>query len=124
MYLMRHKSDAFDMFKVFKAEVENQLEKHIKILRSDRDREYLSGEFQQYLIYNGIISQFSAPGTPQQNGVAEMRNKILLDMVRSMLSYSTLPNSFWGYALQTAMYILNDVLSKSVPQTPHELWTG
>ena len=45
-------------------------------------------------------------------------------MVRSMLSYSTLPISFWGYALQTAMYILNDVPSKSVPQTPHELWTG
>ena len=64
---MRHKSDAFDMFKVFKAEVEKQLEKHIKILRFDRDEEYLSGEFQQYLIDNGIISQFSAPSTPQQN---------------------------------------------------------
>ncbi|KAK0594610.1 hypothetical protein LWI29_035421 [Acer saccharum] len=45
-------------------------------------------------------------------------------MVRSMLSYSTLPISFWGYALQTAIYILNDVPSKSVPKTPHELWTG
>ena len=45
VYLLRHKSDAFDMFKAFKAEVENQLE-HIKILRSDRGREYLSGEFQ------------------------------------------------------------------------------
>ncbi|KAK0594590.1 hypothetical protein LWI29_005899 [Acer saccharum] len=60
VYLMRHKSDAFDMFKAFKAEVENQLEKHIKILRSDRGGEYLSGEFQQYLIDNGIVSQFSA----------------------------------------------------------------
>ncbi|KAK0593870.1 hypothetical protein LWI29_024792 [Acer saccharum] len=124
VYLMRHKSDAFDMFKTFKAEVENQLEKHIKILRSDRGGEYLSGEFQQYLIDNGIVSQFSAPGTPQQNGVAERRNRTLLDMVRSMLSYSTLPISFWGYALQTAIYILNDVPSKSVPKTPHELWTG
>ncbi|KAK1570844.1 hypothetical protein Q3G72_007904 [Acer saccharum] len=124
VYLMRHKSDAFDMFKAFKAEVENQLEKHIKILRSDRGGEYLSSEFQQYLIDNGIVSQFSAPGTPQQNGVAERRNRTLLDMVRSMLSYSTLPISFWGYALQTAIYILNDVPSKSVPKTPHELWTG
>ncbi|KAK0576062.1 hypothetical protein LWI29_011265 [Acer saccharum] len=124
VYLMRHKSDAFDMFKAFKAEVENQLENHIKILRSDRGGEYLSGEFQQYLIDNGIVSQFSAPGTPQQNGVAERRNRTLLDMVRSMLSYSTLPISFWGYALQTAIYILNDVPSKSVPKTPHELWTG
>ncbi|KAI9180050.1 hypothetical protein LWI28_000646 [Acer negundo] len=124
VYLMRHKSDAFDMFKAFKAEVENQLEKHIKILRSDRGGEYLSGDFQQYLIDNGIVSQFSAPGTPQQNRVAERRNRTLLDMVRSMLSYSTFPISFWGYALQTAIYILNDVPSKSVPKTPHELWTG
>ena len=56
--------------------------------------EYLSGEFQQYLIDNGIVSQFSAPGTPQQNGVAERRNKTLSDMIRSMLSYSMLLNSF------------------------------
>ncbi|KAK0584275.1 hypothetical protein LWI29_010398 [Acer saccharum] len=124
VYLMRHKSDAFDMFKAFKVEVENQLEKHIKILRSDRGGEYLFGEFQIYLIDNGIISQFSALGTPQQNGVAERRNRTLLDMVRYMLSYSTLTNSFWGYALQTAIYILNDLPSKSIPQTSHELWTG
>ena len=91
---MKHKSDALDMFKAFKAEVENQLEKHIKILRSDRGGEYLSGEFQQYLIDNGIISQFSTPGTPQQNGVAERRNRTLLNMVRLMLSFSTLPVSF------------------------------
>ncbi|KAK0587100.1 hypothetical protein LWI29_017300 [Acer saccharum] len=65
VYLMRHKSDAFDSFKAFKAKVEKQLEKHIKILRSDRGGEYLSREFQQYLIDNGIISQFYALGTPQ-----------------------------------------------------------
>ncbi|KAL5760753.1 hypothetical protein ACOSP7_019243 [Xanthoceras sorbifolium] len=93
-YLMRHKSDAFDMFKAFKVEVENHLEKHIKILRFDHGGEYLSGEFQQYLIDSAIISQFSAPGTPQQNGVGERRNTTLLHMVRSMLSYSMLPNSF------------------------------
>lgn len=55
--------------------------------------------------------------------MAERRNRTLLDMVRSMLSYSTLPISFWGYALQTAIYILNVVPSKSVPETPYELWT-
>ena len=45
-------------------------------------------------------------------------------MVRSMLSYSDLPVSFWGYALDTAQYILNLVPSKSVPTTPYELWSG
>ena len=60
--------------------------------------------------------------TPQQNGVAERRNRTLLDIVKSTMSYSTLPISFWGYALNTAMYLLNLVPSKSVPKTPVELW--
>ena len=66
----------------------------------------------------------NAPGTPQQNGVAKRRNMTLLVMVRSLLSYLTLPISFWGYALNTAMYLLNLVLSKSIPKTPVELWIG
>ena len=64
----------------------------------------------------------TAPGTSQQNGVAERRNRTLLDMVRSMLSYSTLPISFRGYALNTTMYLLNLVPSKSIPKTLLELW--
>ena len=63
----------------------------------------------------------TAPGTPQQNGIAERRNRTLLDMARSMLSYSTLPISFWGYALNIAIYLLNLVPSKSVLITPVEL---
>ena len=98
--------------------------KHIQTLRSDRGGEYLSAEFIKYLSESGITSQYSAPGTPQQNGVAERRNRTLLEMVRSMLSYSDLPFSFWGYALETANYTLNLVPSKSVPLTPSELWTG
>ena len=64
------------------------------------------------------------PGTPQQNDVAERRNRTLMEMVRSMMSYSSVPISLWGEALKTAMYILNRVPSKAVPKTPFELWTG
>jgi len=81
-------------------------------------------KFQNYLMECGIVSQLSAPGTPQQNGVSERRNRTLLDMVRSMMSYAHLPNSFWGYAVQTAVYILNCVPSKSVSETPLKLWNG
>ena len=84
----------------------------------------MSIEFVSFLNEHGILSQFSALGTPQQNGVAERRNRTLLDMVRSMMSLSTLPLSFWGYALETAAYILSMVSSKSVPKTPMEMWTG
>jgi hypothetical protein len=64
------------------------------------------------------------PDDPQQNEVAERCNRTLMDMVRSMLSYSTLPISLWIEALKTAVHILNRVLSKSVPKTPYEMWTG
>ena len=95
VYLMKWKSETFENFKEFRAEVENQLGKHMKAIRFDRGGEYFIGDFKDYLTENGIISQFTALGTPQQNGVAERWNRTLLDMVRSMLSYSTLPISFW-----------------------------
>ena len=73
---------------------------------------------------NGIVAQYSTPGEPQQNGVAGRRNRTLMDMVRSMISYSTLQLSLWMEALKTAIHILDKVSRKSVPKTPYELWTG
>jgi hypothetical protein len=60
---------------------------------------------------------------PQQNGVAEKHNRTLMDMVRSMLSYSTLPISLWMEDLKIVVHILNRVLSKLVPKIPYEIWT-
>ncbi|KAK9027896.1 hypothetical protein V6N11_067717 [Hibiscus sabdariffa] len=88
----------------------------------DRVREYLS--LDKLLKECGIVSQLTPPDTPQWNGVYERRNRTLLDMVRSMMSHNDLPNSFWGYALETAAFTLNSVPSKSVQKTPHEMWTG
>ncbi|KAA0041242.1 gag/pol protein [Cucumis melo var. makuwa] len=121
LYLMEHKSEALEKFKEYKAEVENLLSKKIKILRSDRGEEYMDLRFQDYMIEHEIQSQLLAPGTPQQNGVTEKRNRTLLDMVRSMMSYTQLPSSFWGYAVETAVHILNNVPLKSVSETPFEL---
>ncbi|KAK8563377.1 hypothetical protein V6N12_035525 [Hibiscus sabdariffa] len=69
-------------------------------------------------------NELTPPGTPQWNGVSERRNRTLLDMVRSMMSHTDLPTSFWGYALETTAFTLNRVPSKSVQKTPHEMWTG
>ncbi|KZV22848.1 hypothetical protein F511_19440 [Dorcoceras hygrometricum] len=124
LYLMKHKSESFERFKEFKAEVENQLGKSIKALRSDRGGEYLSAEFQHYLKENGILAQWTLPATPQLNGVAEHRNRTLMDMVRSMMSFTELPTSFWGYALETAVMLLNNVHTKAVDKTPYEMWMG
>ena len=94
LYLMRRKSEAFEKFKEYRAKTEKRLNICLKTLRSNRGDEYLFGEFRDYFSEQGITSQLSAPGVPQQNGVAERRNITLMDMVRSMMSYSYLPNSF------------------------------
>ncbi|KAL0411522.1 UNVERIFIED_CONTAM: hypothetical protein Slati_3741900 [Sesamum latifolium] len=80
VYLMRYKTEAFGRFKEYKLEVENQTNRKIKALRSDRGGEYLSSEFIDYLKENGILSQWTPPGTPQLNRVAKRRNRTLLDM--------------------------------------------
>ena len=91
-YLMKHKSEKF---KVFQSEVENHRDKKIKFLRSDHGGEYLSYEFGLHLKQCGIVLQLTPPGTPQRNGVFERYNHTLLDMVRSMMSLTDLPQSFW-----------------------------
>ena len=62
--------------------------------------------------------------TPHLNGVSKRRNRTLLDMVRSMMGFASLLESFWGYALETACLLLNNVPSKPVNKTPYEIWTG
>ena len=120
---MRHKSRSFEKFKIFKNEVQNQLGKNIKKLRSDQGGEYLSQNFDDHLKDCGIVSQLTPPGTPEWNGVSERRNQTLLDMVSSMMSRTDLPISFWGYALEIAAFLLNRIPSKEVEKTPYELWT-
>ncbi|GKB06083.1 retrotransposon protein, putative, ty1-copia subclass [Tanacetum coccineum] len=120
VYLLKHKHEVFETFKVFQKEVENQLGKTIKSLRSDRGGEYISQEFLDHLRDHGIIAHRTPPYTPQHNGVSERRNRTLLDMVRSMMSQTTLPKSFWDYALESATRILNMVLTKKVEKIPYE----
>ncbi|KAJ9541345.1 hypothetical protein OSB04_027851 [Centaurea solstitialis] len=124
VYLMRHKSESFERFREYQNEVQNQLGRKIKFLRSDRGGEYLSDEFDNHLMECGIVSQLTPSYTPQMNGVSERRNRTLLDMVRSMMCRSTLPMSFWGHALETTAHIPNKAPTKSVEKTPYKLWKG
>ena len=130
--LIQEKASSLDAFKSFKSVIELKTSKRIKCVRSDRGGEYYGryneigqnlGPFARFLQECGIEAQYTMPGTPQQNGVAERRNRTLLDMVRCMLSHSSLPDFLWGDAIKTAVYILNQVPSKSVPKTPYELMT-
>ncbi|GJT21757.1 retrotransposon protein, putative, ty1-copia subclass [Tanacetum coccineum] len=124
VYLLKHKHEVFETFKVFQKEVENQLGKTIKSLRYDRGGEYMSQEFLDHLKEHGIIAHRTPPYTPQYNGVSERRNRTLLDMVCFMMSQTTLAKSFWDYALESAARILNMVPTKKVKKTPYEVWHG
>nr|GFC12248.1 retrotransposon protein, putative, Ty1-copia subclass [Tanacetum cinerariifolium] len=123
VYLLKLKHELFETFKVFQKEVENQLGKTIKSLRSDHEGEYMIQEFLDHQKDHRIIAHRTPPYTPQHNGVLERRNRTLLDMIRSMMSQTTLPNSFWDYALEIAARILNMVPTKKVEKTSYEVWT-
>nr|GEV49154.1 hypothetical protein [Tanacetum cinerariifolium] len=124
VYLIKHKSNTFEVFKKYQNKVENQLGRKIKVLRSDRGGEYLSIEFFDHLKNYGIVSQLTPSKTPQLNGVVERRNRTMLNMVRSMMCRATLPISLWGYTLETTVHILNLVPTKKVSKTPFEMWNG
>ena len=85
---------SLELLKLFKSEVENQIGKTIKALRSYRGDEYMSQEILDHLKKCGIVLQFTPPHTPQHNGVSQRRNRTLIDMVRSIMSVITLPVSF------------------------------
>ena len=103
LYLIHEKSQSLEVFKSFKVEVENQLNKRIKNVRSDRGGEYYEkydgsgeqrpGPYAKFLEECGIVPQYTIPGSPSMNGVAERRNRTLKDMIRSMISHSNLPIS-------------------------------
>nr|GEU96150.1 hypothetical protein [Tanacetum cinerariifolium] len=88
VYLFKHKHELFETFKVFQKEVENQLGKTIKLLRSDCEGEYMSQEFLDHLKDHEIIAHCTPPYMPQYNGVSERRNRTLLDMNAKFLENS------------------------------------
>nr|GEV06564.1 zinc finger, CCHC-type [Tanacetum cinerariifolium] len=119
VYLLHAKDEALDKFKIYKTQVELQQNDLIKTLRTDRGGEYYDPIFFQSV---GVIHETTAPYTPQQNGVAERKNRALKEMVNSMLSYSGLSEGFWGEAMLTACYLLNRVPNKRNKTTPYEIW--
>jgi hypothetical protein len=125
VYFLTEKLEAFVSFKNFKSLVEKATGSNIIGLRTHRGGEFTSNEFTNFCHENGIRRQLIAAYTPQQNGVAERKNRTIMNMVRSMLSEKKMPKTFWPEAVNWAIYILNQSPTFAVKdKTPEEAWSG
>nr|KYP50278.1 Retrovirus-related Pol polyprotein from transposon TNT 1-94 [Cajanus cajan] len=97
----------------------------IKCLRTDRGGEFTSSEFNEFCQKTGIKRQLTTAYTPQQNGVAERKNRTIMNLVRTLLSEKKLPKSFWPEAVNWVAYVLNRSPTLAVKnQMPEEAWSG
>ncbi|KAK2402258.1 hypothetical protein QL285_051795 [Trifolium repens] len=122
---LRVKDDAYDVFTIFCTQV--QSEKSLKILkiRSDHGGEFENEPFATYCEDHGIVHEFSAPRTPQQNGVVERKNRSLQEMARTMMHETKLAKHLWAEAVNTACYIQNRIYIRPIlNKTTYELFKG
>ncbi|GJX24931.1 retrovirus-related pol polyprotein from transposon TNT 1-94 [Tanacetum coccineum] len=122
-YFLKYKSESFDCFKKFKALVENQSGKSIKVLQTDHRGEFLSKEFYDFCDEHGILRQLTAPYTLEQNGVAERKNRTVVEMTQCMLKEKgerhklagkSHKHVFIGYCTQSKAYRLYERISKKI----------
>jgi transposase InsO family protein len=122
LYFLRKKFEVFDKFKKFKDLVENQTKKRIKVLRTDNGGEFCRNEFEEFCKKCGIEKQKTTPYTPQQNGVAEIMNKMLMEKERCMFSGVGLGQELWAEAVGIACYLVNRSPSSALnDKTPQEV---
>ncbi|KAJ9546672.1 LOW QUALITY PROTEIN: hypothetical protein OSB04_019215 [Centaurea solstitialis] len=122
VYLMRHKSESFERFKEFQNEVQNQLDRKIKFLRSDRGGEYLSDEFDNHLMECGIVSQLTPPYTPQMNGVKEKSYFTRYGTIDDVSLYAT--SLILGLCARDRSVHTEQGTNKIGEKTPYEIWKG
>ncbi|GJW23726.1 ribonuclease H-like domain-containing protein [Tanacetum coccineum] len=125
VFFLTTKDETSEILKFFIKEVENLVDKKVKIIRSDNGTEFKNKVMDDFCREKGIKREYSVARTPQQNGVAERKNRTLIEAARTMLADSKLPTTFWAEAVSTACYVQNRVLIvKPHNKTPYELFRG
>ncbi|GJY71197.1 putative ribonuclease H-like domain-containing protein [Tanacetum coccineum] len=125
VFFLASKDETSEILKTFITGIENQINHKVKIIRCDNGTEFKNSEMNQFCEMKGIKREFSVARTPQQNGVAERKNRTLIEAARTMLVDSLLPTIFWAEAINTACYVQNRVLvTKPQNKTPYELLLG
>jgi len=119
---MKNRSELFSIFQSFFHEIKTQFEISIRNLRSDNGHEYLSQSFKHFMASEGILHQTSCTYTPQQNGMAERKNRHLIETTHTLLIHGAVPSHFWGDAVFTACYLINRIPSSVLHnQVPHSI---
>ncbi|GKF04352.1 retrovirus-related pol polyprotein from transposon TNT 1-94, partial [Tanacetum coccineum] len=123
---LKNKTEAFNQFEIFSKKIQNQLGCTIVSIRTDHGREFDNEvQFGEFCNANGITHNFSAPRTPQSNGVVYRKNRTLQEMSRTMLNEQSLPQKFWCNTVDTSTYILNRILIRAIlGKTPYEILRG
>nr|GFB79899.1 putative ribonuclease H-like domain-containing protein [Tanacetum cinerariifolium] len=125
VFFLATKDETSPILKTFITGLKNQLSLTVKVIRSDNEIEFKNSNPNQLCGLKGIKREFSVFRTPQQNGIAERKNRTLIKAARTMLADSLLPIPFWAEAVNTACYVQNRVLvTKPHNKTPYELLHG
>jgi transposase InsO family protein len=125
VYFLKQKDEVFSKFEIFKALVENQSENKIKRIRTDNGGEYVNNKFKYFCEYHGIKREMTNRYTPQQNGVAERKNRTLVEMAWCMLQSKGLPLFLWAEAIDTTSHVLNRSPTTCLENiTSEEAWCG
>ena len=122
LFLMKTRVELFSIFQKFHAEIRTQFNTSIRILRSDNAKEYFSMSFSSFMSSHGILHQSSCAYTPQQNGVAERKNRHLVETARTLLLHHKVPQRFWGDVILATCYLINRMPSSVLhDQIPHSI---
>ncbi|GKB86998.1 putative ribonuclease H-like domain-containing protein [Tanacetum coccineum] len=125
VFFLAYKDETYDMLHDLIVGLENKLRHKVKTIRCDHGTEFKNHLMNEFCAKKGIKREYSIARTPQQNGVAERKNRTLIEAARTMLADSLLPIQFCAEAVNTACYVLNRVLvTKAQMKTPYEILMG
>ncbi|GJT87012.1 putative ribonuclease H-like domain-containing protein [Tanacetum coccineum] len=125
VFFLATKDETGGILKTFITGIEYQLDHKVKVIKCDNGTEFKNSVMNQFCEMKGIKREFSVARTPQQNGIAERKNRTLIEAARTMLVNSNLSTTFWAEVVNTACYVLNRLLViKPHNKTPYELVHG
>jgi transposase InsO family protein len=125
VFFLQDKSEIQEVLKKFLRRAQNEFDDKVKKITSDNDTEFKNTQVEEFLDEEGIKHEFSAPYTPQQNGVVERKNQTLIEMARTMLDEYKTSDRFWAEAVNTTCHATNRLYHhKVLKKTSYELLTG